>query len=111
MLQKILKKIKEDSGLAQIPLILGLLLMAVAIPVVMKLTQQQQDLRNRAAVHMCDAGQRACCDGTQYQVCSADGMNWSSCISCGTGNICTGSGNCGPRPTSVPSCTGTYGCI
>ncbi|MBU1130354.1 hypothetical protein KKE45_03490, partial [Patescibacteria group bacterium] len=104
-------RIKKQQGLISIPLILGLFLIIIAIPITTKLSQQSQDVRNRAAVHMCDAGQRACCNSTQYQVCSADGMNWGPCISCGTGNICTGSGNCGPRPTSVPSCTGTYGCI
>lgn len=35
-------------GLAQIPLLLGLLIMAVAIPVATKLSQQSQDTRNRA---------------------------------------------------------------
>ncbi|MBU1089060.1 hypothetical protein KKA02_04260, partial [Patescibacteria group bacterium] len=51
MLRKISKSIRRDSGLAQIPLILGLLLMAIAIPIATRLAQQNQDLRNRAATH------------------------------------------------------------
>ncbi len=39
---------KKCAGLAQIPLMLGLLLMAVAIPVVSQLTKNSQETRNRA---------------------------------------------------------------
>lgn len=39
----------KRKGLAQIPLILGLLVMAIAIPVATKLVQENQDLRNSAA--------------------------------------------------------------
>ncbi len=43
-------KFKRSLGLAQIPLIIGLLIMAVAIPVATKLVEQNQDTRNRAAI-------------------------------------------------------------
>ena len=39
---------KKCAGLAQIPLMLGLLLMAVAIPVVSQLTKNSQETRNLA---------------------------------------------------------------
>ncbi|MBP9817555.1 hypothetical protein KBC75_02230 [Candidatus Shapirobacteria bacterium] len=39
----------ENKGLAQIPLLLGLLLMAIAVPVATQLVKQNQDTRNKAA--------------------------------------------------------------
>ncbi|MGI5840633.1 MAG: hypothetical protein ACOX6N_00185 [Patescibacteria group bacterium] len=45
---------KNRLGLAQIPLIIGLLLMAVAIPVATKLVEENQDTRDRAAVQSDD---------------------------------------------------------
>lgn len=43
----------KRKALAQIPLILGLFVMAVAIPVATKLVQQNQDTRNKAASVTC----------------------------------------------------------
>lgn len=43
----------RQKGLAQIPLMIALLLMAIAIPVVITLVQQQQDIRNKAS-YDCD---------------------------------------------------------
>jgi len=40
---------KKRSALVQIPLLLGFLIMAVAVPVATKLVQQNQDTRNQAA--------------------------------------------------------------
>ncbi|HWS48767.1 MAG TPA: hypothetical protein VN174_01790, partial [Candidatus Methanoperedens sp.] len=48
------------KGFAQIPLMIGLLLMAVAVPVATKLVQTNQDTRNKAA-HICGALGQGCC--------------------------------------------------
>ena len=42
-------KLKNSLGFAQIPLLIGLLLMALAIPLVTKLAENNQDNRNLAA--------------------------------------------------------------
>lgn len=41
--------LKKQRGLAQIPLIIGLLIMAVAVPVATRLVEENQDTRNKAA--------------------------------------------------------------
>lgn len=48
-MEKKLRRFRKSLGLAQIPLIIGLLVMAVAIPVATRLVEQNQDVRNRAA--------------------------------------------------------------
>ncbi len=60
----------KRKALAQIPLILGLLVMAVAVPIATKLVQENQDTRNSAASCGALGGScisRACCAGL---VCS-----------------------------------------
>jgi len=59
----------RKSGLAEIPLLLGLMFMAIAVPLITKLTQQNLDTRNRAGYNCSDPGAVApcstlvCCDG------------------------------------------------
>lgn len=74
----------KHRGLAQIPLMIGLLLMAVALPVATKLVQDNQDNRNKA-----------------YEP--------GECVNdpdCGSGYYCD-SGTCKRRPTSPPTRTST----
>jgi hypothetical protein len=47
--KKTFRLLSSNSGLAEIPLMIGLLLMAIALPVATKLVQNNQDTRNRAA--------------------------------------------------------------
>ncbi|MBU4265519.1 hypothetical protein KKE47_05650, partial [Patescibacteria group bacterium] len=96
MLRKISKSIRKDSGLAQIPLILGLLLMAIAIPIATRLAQQNQDLRNRAAVH-------PYCDPAVTATCNYNGV---SCQPTLDGGVCVGIPTL--KPTSTPATR--YGC-
>lgn len=97
----------KRSGLAQIPLMIGLLLMAIAIPVATKLVQDNQDTRNKAAYNDC-AGEGVapwsgypCCPGLKLvtvggkTVCGS-GINSSptpatkTCISYNwVGQVCT----------------------
>ncbi len=123
-------------GLVQIPVILGLALMLVALPLVSKVAQQSQETRSKATVTT------KCCVGN----CAGQCMNTEgSCsypytVSCGTvstscdclgvgtvcsgdtfndtcGNrVCRGTKNCSPptntpapNPTSPPACVST-GC-
>ncbi len=77
----------QRKALAQIPLILGLLVMAIAIPVATRLVQQEQDKRSSAADQTCNSSKP-----------------------CPAGQRCV-SGRCVPTatvaPTSVPqTCTG-----
>ncbi len=73
----------QRKALAQIPLILGLLVMAIAIPVATKLVQENQDSRNQAAGcaginQSCST--RPCCAGL---TCADESSGFSSprCIS------------------------------
>ncbi len=55
----------KRKGLAQIPLMIGLLIMAVVVPVATKLVQESQDTRNQAAgcLNQYCASNSACCTG------------------------------------------------
>lgn len=43
---------KKNFGVVQLPLLIGLIIVAAALPIVSKLTQQSQDTRNRAAENL-----------------------------------------------------------
>ena len=90
----------KRPGLAQIPLMIVLLLMAAALPVVTKLVTQNQENRTKATV--CTPGARVCNTSGGYNMCSSDGANWYS-YTCPSGS-CSGSGNC----TAV-TCSNPYG--
>lgn len=51
-----------QKGVVQLPVIIGLLIMAIAIPLAAKLTQESQDTRNRAADYECQSSSE-CADG------------------------------------------------
>jgi len=80
-------------GLVQIPLLMGLLLVAIALPIVAKLAQKSQDVRNRAAepaageataTPTCNPNQRcSSVKGCVKNNCSNPGMNDTNCIDCG----------------------------
>ncbi len=78
--------IMKRKGLAQIPLILGLLVMAVAIPVATKLVQENQDSRNQAAgcagINQ-GCSTRPCCAGL---TCAdeSSGFSYPRCIGAGS---------------------------
>ncbi|MFA5025607.1 MAG: hypothetical protein WC503_03820, partial [Candidatus Shapirobacteria bacterium] len=73
-----LKKMKR-LGFAQIPLMIGLLLMALAVPVATKLVQNNQDTRNKAAYDcigeggMVANGTAPCCTGLEKTQCGGSG--------------------------------------
>ena len=73
----------RQDGLAQIPLMIGLLLMAVAIPAVTMLSQQSQDNRNRAA------GGASCVDAPSCSRVNMDSANSALCSpACTGGTMC-----------------------
>lgn len=73
----------KRTGFAQIPLMIALLLMAIAVPVATKLVQTNQDTRNKAAHGCAGAGEVAysgnpCCAGLEQYDCKAAG-SFSTC--------------------------------
>jgi len=102
----------RNRGLAEIPLIIGLLIMAIAIPAASKLVQQNQANLPKAGEWECStsaecSGGRICvshvcvqsgCDhscGTRSDRCSD--QTWTN----GCGETCHGTKDC--RPTAVPT--------
>ena len=88
----------KRSGFAQIPLMISLLLMAVAVPVATKLVQNNQDNRNKATST----------NSGPVNVCKNNGNSCSANGECCSG-YCNGfSGYCGVKPTTAPiSCGST----
>jgi len=89
-------KSQNVKGIAQISIIVGLLIMAIAIPVVTRLSQQEQDTRQFAACpsagSSCSGTQVTCCSTTKQQlVCT--GGSWTVVANCPLG--CEGN-NCKP---------------
>jgi hypothetical protein len=86
---------KKMRGLAQIPLILGLLIMAVAVPVATKLVQQNQETRRQAAETniTCQVAGSLCND---LDCCSG-----LTCVTEGVGvRVCRTSTSCKPAGTT-----------
>lgn len=76
-------KIVNSYGLAQIPLLIGLLIMAVAVPVATKLVEQNQDTRNLATSSCASAGElmyygHPCCSGLVQTNCTGSG-SYATC--------------------------------
>ena len=105
-------KLKKNFGLAQIPLLIGLLLMAVVIPAVTQLVQTSQENRSKASTFTCaDTSGQYCAPAT-------------SCLAFGTGTCSVSTERCCKSmivptatrvPTAVPttcacpaSCANTY---
>lgn len=82
----------KHRGLVQIPLLIGLLLVAVALPMVAKLAQKPQDVRNRAAepavdgptaTPTCNPNQKCSLKfGCVKNDCANPGMNETNCVDC-----------------------------
>lgn len=103
-------RLKYSSGLAQIPLIIGLLLMAVAIPAATKLVQENSDTRNRAQEGGC-GDPSACRSWEKYENgCCRSYSGCSNHSDCGDGKLCV-DGTCqdAPKP-SCDECSGGEKC-
>ncbi|MFA6518420.1 MAG: hypothetical protein WCV93_02085, partial [Candidatus Shapirobacteria bacterium] len=103
-------RLNYSSGLAQIPLIIGLLLMAVAIPAATKLVQENNDTRNRAQEGGCgDPG--ACRSWERYEGgCCHSYSGCSNHSDCGGGKLCV-DGTCQDAPTpKCDECSGGETC-
>lgn len=122
------QKLKNSRGLAQIPIILGLLLMAVAIPAASQLVKQNQTNQGRAASSCCDSGKYCtgyCMGSTCQGSCVSQGSTVApvctpNCNDAGShcagstytgncGNQCQGSKNCSPTSAPQPTCNSSCG--
>lgn len=107
-----LKKMKSGTklslGLAQIPLLIGLLIMAIAVPVATKLVQQNQTNQGKAASSdTCTKDDTKCVGGLQ-QTCKCGYLGdcawWITGLRC-TATTCTeGSTRCSSNGGSVEKC-------
>lgn len=84
-----------DRGFAQIFLLLGMLLVAVSLPIATKLVQQTQENRSSAAGG-CRSGDTECINGYKYTCNTTTGTMQKTTTACGSGS----SGN-------IPVCTYT----
>ena len=106
-----------QRGMAEIPVILGLLLVAATLPIATKLVQEKTNLEQRAAFGddssanpsaNCVVGVRVCVTegGNSYKVCEMDeewGPQWQI-YGCPNGSHCQ-NGNCvGATSTPAPVC-------
>lgn len=107
-------KLVKMKGLAQIPLMIGLLIMAIAIPAALKLVQQEQDRRSSAAGEVINGN--VCsysnvgavdCVGNVVYFCSVGNNRlayWQSSTDCTkTSQVCS-RGSC-VTPCSAAACT------
>lgn len=101
----------NKKGLAQIPLMIGLLVMAVAVPVATKLVQESQDTRNRAASVItttpppsgCTEGYVRCFNNVQQGCQNGSWVFQINCPNGCSGNYCKVVSTSTPRPsTSTP---------
>ncbi len=95
------KSLKFSYGLAQIPLMIILLLMAIAVPVATKLVQQNQDTRNQAAGACVSAGGSvglgmSCCPGLNRTNCKGSGSFYSC--------TCSAAAASTPKPDKYQGC-------
>ncbi|MFA6603134.1 MAG: hypothetical protein WCT01_05030 [Candidatus Shapirobacteria bacterium] len=100
-------------GVVQIPLIVGMVIMAVALPVALKLGSQSQDTRNRAAESQCSSGETQC-SGNTVQTCS--GGKWVNGQYCSSGcsggackNACAPNSSCGSSTCKGQTCKDSCG--
>lgn len=120
--------LKSAKGFAQIPLLIGLLIMAIAVPVATNLVQQNQNTQNRAwdpgdgdcSQTGCNSGYYCDTDGTckLSNACTPNWVNTTDCSSSGTltqgdgcGNyrtvVCTPATGCTPSNETCDACTGS----
>lgn len=82
---------RKNFGVVQLPLLIGLIIVAAALPIVSKLTKESQDTRNRAAEE-CDPTACSQFFGCSFNNCGGSGMGQFTC-------------NCSPIPTDSPNWT------
>jgi hypothetical protein len=102
----------KRKGLAQIPLMIGLLFMAVVVPVATKLVQESQDTRNRAASVItttpppsgCTEGYVRCFNNVQQRCQNGSWVFQKNCPNGCSGNYCkvVTPTNIPKPPTSTP---------
>jgi hypothetical protein len=114
--------IKKISGAVQIPILVGLLVLAAALPIVSKLTQKNQDVRNLAAegevtaTPTCNPNACSQTTGCTMNRCSPGDAIQTNCTLCapiptadpnytaGCNNNCS---NCAATDTPIPTNTPT----
>ncbi len=114
-------KMFSSYGLAQIPLLIGLLIMAIAVPVATKLVEENQDTRNLATSCVAGIVNTYGCGGTVSVSAGAYGCTnsvntkcpadkWAQLsrnTTCGCSAVCATSTACStanpPPPTAVPT--------
>jgi len=107
---------KYSSGLVQIPLLIGLLITAIAIPVATKLVQDSQENRGRAYEDDsectydgdCGTGYR-CLSGFCVKKDTSCTPNWVNATSCGSAGTLTQQDGCGNYRTVI--CSTPTGCV
>jgi len=98
MVKKLKPSFSSQRGVVQLPILIGLLILAIALPATTRLVQERQEIREKATESECQTD--ADCDDDNLcttDTCAADG----SCVntdvadetSCGTNAVCT-SGIC-----------------
>jgi len=96
----------NKKGLAQIPLMIGLLIMALAIPIATKLVQQNQDSRNFAAYEStCSNISGQYCANSPTS-CTNAGNSIGSGSCAGEGFVCCKNAPAPPYATPTPICNG-----
>jgi len=105
------RKHRSQRGIAQVPLILGLLLIGLALPAAMRLVRERQETRRSAAI---DEPCKICVGNYCREVaspphCSHSKNECSSNINCKSTPTSTPRPTARPtvRPTSAPECSGT----
>ncbi len=100
---------KKRKALAQIPVLIGLFIMAVALPVATKLVQQNQDNRNRAVLVItpppsgCTEGYVRCFNNIQQRCQNGSWVFQKNCPNGCSGNYCKVVPTSTPRPpTNTP---------
>ncbi len=91
-------RLTEQKGIAQIFLLVGMLLVAISMPLATKLVQQNQENRSNAAVQTCTSSRNGyySCDGKTLRKCSNSG-GWGNyhVATCKTEASCYASGKTG----------------
>lgn len=103
------KMVKNSLGLVQIPIMIGLLLMAVAIPAVTSLVQQNQENRGKAMeVDGCNNTTSPC--GKGYN-CVAGACKWVGVPTAPTSAIATSKPTAKPTAKPTNMTCGSSGCV
>ena len=63
----------RQDGFAQVFVLVGMLLVAISLPITTKLVQQNQENRSNAITSRCSSGETKCTDGYKY---TCNNSNW-----------------------------------